>query len=112
MTLALIAGTGAQRVFHEVLQFGDLAADDGDVTVGAGDVLTAGLAVGQVRGLSEVRAATQGALGFRRVEGASYVLPFVDLQGRVVEEVTRLPDGGEDASGELAGCLVDTLSVG
>ncbi|MFJ6619774.1 hypothetical protein ACIQOW_19630 [Kitasatospora sp. NPDC091335] len=105
-----LRGPGLTRIVHELLQFGDLTVADGEVTVGAGDVLTTRLAVGQVRGPSDVIAAAQTALGFRRVEDAGHALPFVDLQGRVVEEVTSLPGAGENASGELAGRLVDADS--
>lgn len=46
LTLAMVPRLRAERVGHKHLEFGSLAAQFGNVTVGAGDVLAGRVAVG------------------------------------------------------------------
>jgi hypothetical protein len=66
-------GPGAERVGGEFGEFDSLAAELVDVPIGAGDVLAAGLGVGEVWGPAGVGAGgLQAALGLGGVENAGH----------------------------------------
>ena len=109
----LAAGFGAERVGGEFGEFDSLAAELVDVPIGAGDVLAAGLAVGEVWGPARVGAGgLQAALGLSGVEYAGHAFGGIDLQGGVGEQVGCLAAGCEHAAGELPVGLVDAVAVG
>src|SRR6266511_3884146 len=83
VVLPLAARLRAERVGGQLGELDSAAAELVDVVVGAGDVLAARLAVGQVWGAAGVVAGgLEAALGLGGVEHAGHAFGGIDLQGR------------------------------
>src|SRR6266511_1302092 len=83
VVLPLATRLGAERVGGQLGELDSAAAELVDVVVGAGDVLAARLAVGQVWGAAGVVAGgLEAALGLGGVEHAGHAFGGIDLQGR------------------------------
>jgi hypothetical protein len=107
------SGFGRERVSGELGERNSLAPELVDVPIGAGDVLAARLAVGEVWGVAAVGAdGFETAFGLGRVEHAGHAFGGIDLQGGIGEQVVCLSAGGKHAAGELPAGVVGAVAVG